>query len=818
MISRSQRQHITGLFLFLLLLPLSVVAAEITDSPLAQQPEQVVPHTTLPPVTIEASRIAPLTLGTSLDREQIEQIPARNANTSDLLNLMPGVQLPEGDNSSNTAGEIAPASVSISGGRPYDNNFLIDGVGNNSLLDPESTNPSSIDNVPGHSQEIFLLNNLVDSITVMRSNIPARYGNFTGGVIDVTTIDPAPEFSGSLIYRTTRSEWTSFHIDLAGAEDFKNSTTEKEQPRFTKQHASITLHTPLNDRSGLVFDYAILASDIPLHHLGDDSVPQHRKNENYFLKYKSHFDGNSTLSLSGLYAPYEGDFFLKDTRDSGFKVRGGGYTVNAKFEHSGESGDSEVAIAIKTSENSRRGPDNWYNWRNTGSKDWGPKNYSKEGGYGDIDKSQQSLAANLHHQFNDFRAAAGIHRFSSGLNAEYAEANFDRLSQTTQYAVASANPGVDCNGDNSDCIDGEQFMWYKNVYSEDSADTHLAQLSVYLEDNVIIKRLTLRPGLRSNWDDYLENLNLAPRFAAAYDIFGDGSSILIAGANRYYGRNLLTIRLAEEKAPYTTWQRSTTLDNNQPLPWTEKDRSSIPTSRVADLDTPYSNELTAGLRQKLFKGMLELDYTVREGHDLIVTRAYDTDPDTHIKYSEWSNAGRSHHQEVDISWKRQWGKNTLILTATWQKTTGNSNSYLNSETGLDELIWYKGKVGTKDELLIDDYNRPYKISLIYTTTIDSRLHFTNTTIYRSSYTVTEKSGDTHLLPDGTPVDVYEDVTNDHALLFDWRFALDVVQKKNLNFALTLDLYNVFDYRSKVGNSDTEYELGRQLWLGATCTF
>ncbi len=805
--------------LLLLLLPITNTATAETDFTPQSPKKSAAENPTLPTVMVVATRLDPLTGGTVLDQQQLNKIPSRNNNTSDLLKLLPGVQMPEEADSSSTAGEIAPAAVSISGGRPYDNNFRIDGIGNNSLLDPQFKIPSNINDVPGHPQEIFLLNNLVQEISVLRSNIPSRYGGFTGGVIDIITIDPADTFGGNISYRASHSDWTKFHIDPDKQTDFDNSVSEKLQPCFFKQNISATIHTPINDHSGMVFDYSILDSDIPLDNLGVRES-QSRRSENFFAKYKNVLSDETTLTLSALYAPYEGDYFLKNTKASNYTIKGGGYSLSGKLSNNGTLGESEFMLGIKTSQNSRRGPANRFNWRNTGIKDWGPKNFSAEGGHGDLDKTQQSLASGLQHQFNGFRiGSSSTHRISSGLEAVYTKANYDRLSENSNHSIASANTNVDCNGDNSDCIDGEQFLWHKRVYPKDTADAHMTQLALYTEDSISIKRVTLRPGLRADWDDYLENLNLAPRLASAYDLFGNGATTLIAGVNRYYGRNLLTIRLAEQKASISTWKRSTTLDlNNQPEPWAEVPPSSILTSRVADLNTPYSDELTAGLRQEFFSGVLELDYIDRQGHDLIVTRSYETDPLTKIKYSEWSNAGRSHHQQANLSWSRDWEKSAFSLTATWQKTTGNSDTYTDSETELDELIWYKGKVGTRDELRLDDYNRPFRAAAILTTEIIPRLTFSNTTIYRSAYKSTEKIDDHHLLPDGNTIDAYEEVSNDQALIFDWKFTLEVLQKKNLGLALTLDIYNVFDKQTHLGSSDTDSELGRQFWLGASCDF
>ena len=81
--------------------------------------------------------------------------------------------------------------ISISGARPYENYFSVDGVGLNSLLDPLADGPTEVSSVPGHPQRTFINRNLIDSITVYDSNVPARYGYFLGGVVDAKTRLPA---------------------------------------------------------------------------------------------------------------------------------------------------------------------------------------------------------------------------------------------------------------------------------------------------------------------------------------------------------------------------------------------------------------------------------------------------------------------------------------------------------------------------------------------------------------------------------------------------------------------------------------------------
>lgn len=69
--------------------------------------------------------------------------------------------------------------------------------------------------------------------------------------------------------------------------------------------------------------------------------------------------------------------------------------------------------------------------------------------------------------------------------------------------------------------------------------------ALYLQDEMHYKRLTVRPGIRVDGDNYMNQVTFAPRLATELDVFGDGKTRLTAGANRYYGRNLYAYRLRD---------------------------------------------------------------------------------------------------------------------------------------------------------------------------------------------------------------------------------------------------------------------------------
>lgn len=145
------------------------------------------------------------------EREYIEQFGASDGGVEGLLKLVPGIQFGEDSEGVDGLTDLKPDSVSISGGRFYENQFVVDGVGNSNRLDPASdSDGSGINDIGGHEQALFLDADLIGELKVYDSNVPAAYGGFTGGVVDATTRRAGNQAEGRLSVSGTRSHWTEF--------------------------------------------------------------------------------------------------------------------------------------------------------------------------------------------------------------------------------------------------------------------------------------------------------------------------------------------------------------------------------------------------------------------------------------------------------------------------------------------------------------------------------------------------------------------------------------------------------------------------------
>ncbi len=773
----------------------------------------------MPDIRVEALRLAPTTGMTILDKETIEALPTRHGNVNEIIGIVPGVQYREDHLSSFSGGEITPPAVSISGSRTYDNNYTIDGVSNNNPLDPAFDSISNAYKLPGYQQIHFLTPEIIDQITVYNSNIPAEFGGFTGGQIDTRTISPSADFWGRANYRTTSDHWTKFHIHPLNKENFDHSNYSDKQPSFRKQNFGMTLNTPLGVDTGLVSSYQQLYSKIPLQHL-DKSTDQSRKNEVFFTKLEHYFSNDFDISLTALYTPTSGDYFSRDFKKSDYTIKSRNYSLSAKAEKHFSHGLLNVALGYNRQKITRKAPIDRFFWSPaTATIDW---DSGKEGGSGDLKTGQQQLNLKSNVSFDTVRWKQTSHKIKFGGESTYSKQNYHR-SDTSYYYYKPQITSVGCLPNDIACIENEQYLTKRTKYSKTDTDANITDFAVFLQDSIVWKRLELVPGVRFSYDDFSENTNFAPRFATSLDVFGDRTTTLFAGLNRYYSGTLLTHALYKD-IEIINQERSDNFSD-----WENTERRPITFRyKSGKLKTPYSDELTFGIIQKVLGGELKFQYIKKKNKDEFA-RSRITDP-AHILPDVYliNNLGRSEYESYQLSWQRSWTHHFLEINATWQETTTSHNSYTETLDADDteETIWYRGEELRYYEIPRNDFNRPTIANLIYRCSLPHGITFTNTTKYRGGYWRlwnTRERKPSEINPDQSPDPyIYKKVKNHSSMTFDWRFTCRIPEHFRRNIVFSLDLFNVFDDKAKIGYQTGKYgynyELGRQLWAGMELNF
>ncbi len=788
----------------------------------------------LAPVTVTATIENPATGKSTIRGEVIRDLPRGNASINELLKVLPDVQLSEDFNTNETAGEILPPTLSISGGKAFENNFLIDGIGNNSLLDPGAKTETQdlVSDVPGHPQERFLDADLLEEITVYDSNVPVEFGGFTGGVVAVTSRYPEPRPGGRVFYRTTRDGWTRFHLDGGPADGAQAVAGDTLRPRFEKHHFGLDLNLPLGPAGALLGAYRRIQSDLPQPHLGG-SKEEHRRLENYFLKSSWELSSAASLDLSASYVPYREERFFADVRDSDFAVEGGGYAVIAGYRHFFPLAELELAAAFRESENSRKAPRHFRNWAATDSKDWGRSSgsdSSREGGFGNLDKDQRDLSLKGILLWQEQPTGPLGHRLKGGFEYQWVRGTFDRPETTFVFKGARLSPDIVCGDDTFACEEEEQFFTLRQVYDPSSVEATINSYHLFAEDLLRYRRLSLRPGVRLSYDDFLENLNLAPRFTATFDLFGDERTVLIAGINRYYGKTLLTYKLREARSPFRSETR--TSFQNRLTDWEPAAFQGRNRTRFSRLDTPFSDELAFGLDQALLGGRLSLKYVHREGQDEYARSYGEVQPDG-LRYYTLNNHGTSRHDSYRLSWERSWAGHFASLNATYQETTTSNEDY-DTTLEADELedrIWFGDEIILKTDLPRGDYNRPWSVNLTWIAQIPHGFTFTNLTRYRSSFRSLEPTGVLRAIPGGKrridvltgeeifeSLEVYQEAKHEAALIFDWKLGWTLALWGGQELLLSLEVNNVFDEKARAGTGRDTFLVGRQFWAEAEYRF
>lgn len=806
---------------------LGLLLSYLGASPVIAAEEQTAapPPTTvevqLPEVIVTATVEDPLSGSNSLTEAALETLPDKDGSLNEALAILPGVQLPDDYRDSTQGGEISPPEISISGGRPYDNLITLDGISVSSQLDPASNDKLGPNALPSASSALTLGKDIIDEITLYRYNIPARYGGFSGGVIDTTTRSPGGQLSAGLEYRTTQENWSEFFIDEDEQDDFYASRSASLQPEFRKHQLDLDLDIPLFSQTGLLGAYSLSRSEIPLLHFGE-TTEQTRQIDNFLVKLVQPFNNEDSFTLSTVYTRYDEDTFRKDTYASDLVYGSEGLVVAGETALFRDNFDFNLLTGFNYQQNLREAPQSYYSWDVTPSKPWGDDfgtSNSKEGGYGDLYRENTGIEI-LPSATHRFQTRATTHATQLGLQYTWDRASQERPEDVFTYFNSydpindPADPTmIDCSLDPNGCIDGEQQFKTRWIYPTAKSEVEVNQVAAYLEHLLEWKWLSLRPGLRYSTDDFQNNSNLAPRMVTSVDIFGNGNTLLIGGANRYYSETLLSYKLREYIEPTRMQTRSST----QPSAWPGLDvytELNTTLTHYSDLKTPYSDEYAAAIDQYLLGGRLKLEYIRRDGQDEFSREKTDELPDGH-KYYELNNNGRSEHEEVSLNYERRRKRWALLFNVTYQKTSTSNLDYDDSydDETAEEKVWFEGEVISRWELPRESYNRPWTGNLVLSCKLPYGFTATTATRYLGHYQRLEKLDPQ---PAEMPVDAVESwevVEKDDSWVTDWKIAWQMKTWQRQSLTLQLEINNVFNEKYQLSDEDSGYSLGRQFWAG-----
>ncbi|MBA4502940.1 TonB-dependent receptor plug domain-containing protein [Marinobacterium marinum] len=756
---------------------------------------------TLPEVTVTGQNLA--TGVQVLDHALIEQLPTGAGNLADLLRINPAVDFSRKGRGSTNSGVMRPEEFSFHGQAYYQNLFMIDGIGVNNDINPASGNsdygtPGLTKTDSGSSPQGYYLDvGLLEQIEVYDSNVPAGFGGFTGGVVNARMKRYDGHDFVDLRYGLQRDEWESFHVDPRDLDKFQNagSYNAKFTPIYHKDSYHFSAQQGLTERSGMTLGMSRRTSDFRQTEPDGDQIDFNDRIDNLHARLDTHWNQQLESGFSlryserhhdGITSPLYDAPYVQDHRGIGlggnikYRLPGGHtFSMDAGLDRMQDDIDSTSAVAFQD--------------LNTGVS---------RGGFGDSERTQTSFTLAPKLELATRRGSTAEHQLTVGGELRYVDSHYNRPEDVIidRYYRPSPRPN------------GKQREVTR--YASGNIGVDYLSKSIYLDDRIRWHRLNLRLGLRADHNDWLNNLDIAPRLSADWDLYGDGRTRLLAGANRYYGRSFLQYAINDALNGMTTKTRYKNDGSIEVIHGLDR-------SGQLDLATPYSDELMLGWVQQAGPFNSTLKLVQRDSRNGIRSIREDGQ-------KRYDNSGRS--ETLSLTWELDHADTPLIIgnsaTVTrlalgWKDSTGNLQG--NPHTGLgddyesvgnDEPVLYQGVLIDRRELPAWDYNIPLHVSLSSVTRMPAwNLTWSNFINLNNGGTIARdtrrNSADGH--------DIYEDFTLEDLITLDtkvqWKPRLWTASQGYVR----VEVSNVLDQVINTKTSDLDgvrdaYTPGRKVWL------
>ena len=807
--------------------------------------QQTLGDETLPEAVAEGDAAASYELsagndtGTSTIRQaEIEARSPGSGDVNQLLKILPTVQFDhqDGVGTRSRLQDIRPAEISISGGRAYENMFVVDGVEANSAMDTTNDNPANFQELAGPSPQSFWFDsNLVGEITVRDSNVSAEYGKFTGGVVQIDTRAPARRF-GATFNASVDTDALVKYVMSQGSRDELAGDPLPDKPQFTKYRIGGTVDLPITDRFALLVginhSYASVTYTTGRNY-GALPVQRRSISDNYLVKALYDISDATVLTGQFGYTPYVSEYGADTSTDNIVHSKGGGYTGRLGIKHDGTihwSLDANYAY----NESGRTAPP--FNYNISSQVENGAfcaANSCTRGFIGDLNQTQESYGLNGKLSI----PVGGESHVRVGFDYDHVRAHRDRPTTAYAYLSTTLNPNIVCSEGNSlTCVTGQYALTTRQTHEAYDVTVNVDTIAAWAEFNGKFGPVDLRVGGRYDHDSFLGNHNFSPRASLTLDLPIQGWSIT-AGANRYYGRSMVGYAIRDQVPMQKNYARVFTTSGSQRIygdTWTLSSESNAVRYGLSNLDTPYSDELTAALTARLLGGTARVKGIMRWGKDEFVRTPQETTSGTNalgnpitVRTLFLSNRGRSRYEGVSLEWMRTFGNHTVALNTNFSKTRTTNDDYMGNydDTLYGELpVLFNGQVTTKGEIQYNN-NRlnmasPFILNGSWTARWFRDRLTTNLNLrFRDGFSRIEDSGVNERV-DGVLYDVYEVVRYKASLETNLNAQLILLRDGDRSVALDMRVSNLLN-KVPVREWDDEgqpYQMGRAFWLGVKLKF
>ena len=817
-----------------------------------------------------------------LDRNFIEATPKGNGDINELIALLPGVQLSEDYYSIDNLAEISAPEISISGAKPWQTGFMIDGMNYNNRLDPASASRigASENEVSGGVQSMNINSQIVESITVYDHNIPADFGDFSGGVVDAETISPfSTDTRVSFGIRGNRSDWGEYHIiDNDEPDDTAEGQDAIEPPIYEKTNIDFSIQKKLNEQHALLMSVSYLKSDISDISLSAQKV-ESRENINALLKYSYRDGWVDSLDLSVMYAPYTSDSYLKDVLNSDYQVEGGSFGFTANLAEETRFGHFSSKFNMSQSDNNRTGPAHFYTWLQAKGKEWGQladqsadsTPVSEYGGYGNLDNTQTSF--NWRNTLTLERKKWGNTEHAIRVGAELNHQNYERTRQQNYYKYdspiqySSTSAQLNCSGYTLDCVEQsfyvdldtlaeqlggsidfnnpEHLLAYSNnvattaqyfnsrlVTPSEQIDVSLNKAALYATDVITWKQFDFHFGVRYDYDDFFKNHNIAPRLSMGYDVFNDGNTLLTTGLNRYYDAGLLGYKIKEQqKFAYREYRP---IQSGYLQAWLPSSYTGNFRYIYDNVKSPYDDEIALGLRHATESfGNFAVKYVHRDKKEQLSRNEETNLKNDGYQYITIYNNGTGESERYSLSWDAKFGDHSIWANASYSQNSESNSDYTATpdNTPIESLVYYEGELMSLSELdtLKANFGRPVTANFGWNTDWTNTFSTGLTATYSGSYTTAIKSSSDQRIGIGSEcttceaveifVPKYEAHTFDSRIMFALSSRWDYQISQSQSLEVRLDISNLFNARSHaITEGNSGIEPGRMFWLGVSYNY
>lgn len=775
-----------------------------------------------------------------IDQDTIKVIGTGDKDPIRLLRVLPNVNFDNEQFKTSRYGEqdLTPEVVSISGGKYYENSIVLDGMRNTSLFDTTTNgNEADADQI-GVSNPMALFSNsdLLREVAVYDSNIPAKYSGFTGGVLDMKTIDPAHEVKGWAGMTRQRDQWVHYR-----REDDQNATANAPAA-FVKTGYDAAITGPVSDRIRVLAAASTLESELTRYNTstwgGGERGTTVSRRQNFMASIQGDVTPNSVSTIKLTYAPYLSEYVHENMNNDKVTTESDAFNISNTFEHHGDVFDADVFFGFGQSGFSRDAPNEGYTWNSaTPRGNFCDAASCPEGGYGPLNEKQKDFNIKGTIGKNIF----GV-KWSAGADAMHSIANRMRPEDISYYytpkvdqtygaglsASSLAGGDVVC-ADPADptCVSGEQALTSLQVYKAHEVDVSVTNLGTWLEANKnfpidlsLIDSFDVRTGMRFDWSDYRNNVDMAPRLSGTVN-FPQKISLTLA-ANRYYANDNLVYAIYENSLGFLRYTRSPTVSGTDRIysdNWTLASDSTIRHSS-RDLNTPYSDERSAALTMPLLWGDGRLKYIQRHNRDEI-SLATEIVDGKNVRVP--TNNGWTNYQSVSMEWMKSLQNHAFLLNATWSDTKRNNATYM-EEAAEDDYantrVYYNGNLVDRSDIAVEASNfaQPLVINAGWTSKwLEDALTINLTGKYRLARHDIIDSG-RNITVSGTNYDIFEKVRRNPQVRFDATVSYQIETWGLQHIEVLGYVENIFNARDYTAESSSPYERGRAYWGGIKYKF